>query len=253
MGIYKMPKFVKKHPSEMKLRRIQPDRKVKKNHETLMKPRQFDIIGEWISNYGMTGANLTQWIFSYLDFSSLQQGRLVRKGWCHFLTYDWVMWRNMLMKAKPYLENLFNKLSNDKYMEISDAYRKLSKDVFERIKKQGSLPYKQRLKLFGKIQSIMVIIQRSNFQIGAGCDLRLHMDLKYNLIGNNLFQEILGTVDKRRPQNSFCHFFRIYLEQRHRKIRYILSKQPIDEKEIERDLKRIFGYLKKVLISYLEN
>ena len=60
--------------SKIRLRRIQPDRKVKKKPEIDWRnARKHDLIGDWISNYGLTGANLTRWIFSYMDFSTLQK------------------------------------------------------------------------------------------------------------------------------------------------------------------------------------
>ena len=54
-----------------------------------MNPTSFDLIGELISNYGeITGTSLVHEIFSYLDFSTLQQIRLVRQSWNFFLTKD---------------------------------------------------------------------------------------------------------------------------------------------------------------------
>ena len=100
---------------KLHLRRIQPDRKVKKaidyyndskTNKKITESKKFDMIGDWTSNYGSTGANLARQIFSHLDFSSLQQGLLVSKCWYHYLTNDYVLWRQMSMKTKPYLENL---------------------------------------------------------------------------------------------------------------------------------------------------
>ena len=42
--------------------RIQPDRQVKKKSK-LEKPKSFDIIGNFLYNYGMTGQNLAHDIF----------------------------------------------------------------------------------------------------------------------------------------------------------------------------------------------
>ena len=66
--------------------RKQPDRRVKKKHKMEMpesleiskrkceleEPRNFDIVGSLLRNYGMTGENLVRDIFSYMDVSSLQ-------------------------------------------------------------------------------------------------------------------------------------------------------------------------------------
>ena len=66
--------------------RKQPDRRVKKKRKMEMpenlkiskrkreleEPRNFDIVGSLLRNYGMTGENLVRDIFSYMDVSSLQ-------------------------------------------------------------------------------------------------------------------------------------------------------------------------------------
>ena len=111
-----MRRIREKHlKKKLRFRRIQPDRKVKKKidyfsdsktNKEMKDSKKFDMIGDWTSNYGSTGANLARQIFSYLDFSSLQQGLLVSKCWYRYLTNDYVLWRQMSMKTKPYLENL---------------------------------------------------------------------------------------------------------------------------------------------------
>jgi len=192
-----MPKIQKKQP-ETKLRRIQPERRVKKNCQSIWprRPKTFDMIGDWISNYGMTGENLAHWIFSYLDFSTLQQGRLVCKSWCRFLTNDRLLWLNMLMRTKPYVENLFNRLSYDKYKETSAAFTDFANDYFERIKKKDSLDYGQMCKLFGKIQSILIVIIVTRTEEVAKTDLQVGLDLKRNLIGQTLFHEFIAGLEK---------------------------------------------------------
>ena len=80
--------------------RKQPDRQVKKKLKLEMpenlyltkrkhkleleKSRNFDIIGTLVCNYGMTGENLVQKIFSFVDVSSVQGGHLVCKTWIFF-------------------------------------------------------------------------------------------------------------------------------------------------------------------------
>jgi len=193
-----MPKIIVKKQPETKLRRIQPDRIVKKKCETMWprKPRNFDLLGDWISNYGITGSNLTYWIFSYLDFSSLRKGRLVCKSWCQYLTNDRLLWLNMLMRTKPYIENLFNKLSYDKYKETSASYTDFANDFFERIKRPNNLQFEQMLKLFGKLQTITIVIIISRTEDIS--DLTIGLDLKRNLIGKNLFEEIIVELEKMR-------------------------------------------------------
>ena len=106
--------------------RKQPGRRVKgrsKNSESTAESapetNQFNMIGDLISNYGMTGENVAHQIFSQLDFSSLQQGQLVCKTWNRFLANDRNLILNLLMKTKPYLEYLSKELSDSKGRYIS--------------------------------------------------------------------------------------------------------------------------------------
>ena len=73
--------------------RRQSDRIAKKRtHEMMIaksKPIEFDLIGELLSNYGeITGGNIVRQIFSYMDFSTLQESRLVSQSWNLFLIND---------------------------------------------------------------------------------------------------------------------------------------------------------------------
>ena len=82
------------------------------NCEITSYPNSFDFIEELLSNYGkLTGVFLANQIFSYLDFSSLQQARLVCKSWNFFLIKDRKMWIKILKRTQPYLEYLSNNLS----------------------------------------------------------------------------------------------------------------------------------------------
>ena len=87
--------------------RIQPDRQVKKKRK-LEKPKSFDIIGNFLYDYGMTGQNLAHVIFSYLDFPSIQDCRLVCKSWSIFLSNDKILWMNILRQTQPFFEFLSN-------------------------------------------------------------------------------------------------------------------------------------------------
>ena len=82
------------------------------NCEITSYPNSFDFIEELLSNYGkLTGVSLANRIFSYLDFSSLQQARLVCKSWNYFLIKDRKMWMKILRRTQPYLKYLSNNLS----------------------------------------------------------------------------------------------------------------------------------------------
>ena len=111
-----MPRVIRKQPG----RRVK--RKSNNSESTAESPpksNQFNMIGDLISNYGMTGENVAHQIFSQLDFSSLQQGQLVCKTWNRFLANDRNLILNLLMKTKPYLEYLSKELSDSKGRYIS--------------------------------------------------------------------------------------------------------------------------------------
>ena len=111
--------------------RKQPDRIAKKRtHEMMIaksKPRKFDLIGELLSNYGeMTGGNITHEIFSYLDFSALQQSRLVSKSWNHFLVNDKKIWLQILKKHLHNLNYFTNQLADE---EKNSTFWKVGKNL----------------------------------------------------------------------------------------------------------------------------
>ena len=101
--------------------RKQPDRRVKKKRKLetpknfdinkrktrkLEDPENFDIIGSLLCSYGLTGENLARDIFSYMDVSSIEEGRFVCKSWNIFLTNDKKLWMDILRQTLPYLEYL---------------------------------------------------------------------------------------------------------------------------------------------------
>ena len=93
--------------------RIQPDRRVKKKRK-MKEPESFDIVGNFLYNYGMTGENLAHEIFSYLDFSSIQDSSLVSKPWNLYLSNARKLWMEILRQTQPYIQFLTNQLSNVK-------------------------------------------------------------------------------------------------------------------------------------------
>ena len=93
--------------------RIQPDRQVKKKRK-MEEPESFDIVGNFLHNYGMTGENLAHEIFSYLDFSSIQDSRLVSLPWNLFLSNNRKLWMEILRQTQPYIQFLNNQLSSVK-------------------------------------------------------------------------------------------------------------------------------------------
>jgi len=193
-----MPKVLKKQlETKLRLRRIQPDRKVKrkmmKTIVDLRKSNKFDMLGDLFSNYNM----ITRQIFSYLDFSSLQQGRLVCRSWCHFLSNDPIFWRDMLMRSKPYLKILFNKLTDgdpddENSKETSAAFSQLANEYFACLKNQKSLHYLRIFEIFKNIQGIIFAIGSGNrdssgFKI---LDYQLGYEWQYHLVGKRLYEEM---------------------------------------------------------------
>ena len=59
-----------------------------------------------ITEKGLTGENISRQIFSYLDFSSLTNARMVSKIWNQFLTHPQQrsIWMDFLRKLESYLE-----------------------------------------------------------------------------------------------------------------------------------------------------
>merc|ERR1719219_1412667 len=149
----------------------------------LTKSKKFDMVGDLFSKYSMISVQ----IFSYLDFSSLQHGRLVCKSWYHYLTNDPILWRDMLMRAKPYLKILFNRLTDDEEnKEIAAAFSQFTNEYFVCLKNQKSLNYEQMSKLFGKIQTIISAISQYDFRV-VKFDYRHFIDWKYHLVGKRLY------------------------------------------------------------------
>ena len=87
--------------------RIQPDRQVKKKRKMEV-PESFDLVGNLLGNYGLTGENLAHQLFCSLDFSSIQDSRLVCKSWNIFLSNDRKLWMELLRQTQPFFEFLSN-------------------------------------------------------------------------------------------------------------------------------------------------
>ena len=159
---------------EMKFKmaaRKQPDRQVKKkpklevpeNSDITKKsckleseePKNFDIIGTLMCNYGMTGENLVHKMFSYLDVSSLQQGRLTCKTWNLFLVNDKKLWIDMLRQTRPYFEFLSKQLLSEE--DAADAETKIWKKYFDFV--EFDYCCHQIMQVFKRIQMIHIILQ----------------------------------------------------------------------------------------------
>ena len=124
-------KKLKVNKNVKKAQRIQPDRQVKKKRK-LEKPKSFDIIGNFLYNYGMTGQNLAHDIFSYLDFPSIQNSHLVCKSWSVFLSNDKILWLNIMRQTQPFFEFLSNQfhpvsLQDFRYLFLTCSWHQKTK------------------------------------------------------------------------------------------------------------------------------
>lgn len=206
-----MPRGPKKLP-DSKLRRVQPYRKLKEKRETDSK--KIDIIGELLRNYSLPARE----IFSYMDFSSLREGRLVCKLWNHFLVNDRLLSLRMLMKTKPYLENMFEYVSNYKaqcapgdtsaapYYPSLAPYKKSVKGYLECIKTQENSEkwsYGKIFKICRRILNTIAAfhecccrgqgINNTFFYNNGQLDYRLWefvFNFRYRLMGRKLYEEI---------------------------------------------------------------
>ena len=143
--------------------RIQPDRQVKKKRK-LEKPKSFDIVGNFLYNYGLTGQNLAHDIFSYLDFPSIQDSHLVCKSWSIFLSNDRKLWMDILRQTQPFFEFLSNQFLNHENAKdsASKETKKNWKEFFDSIEihaKNDNFTCQKMIQLFKKIQVIHAALQ----------------------------------------------------------------------------------------------
>ena len=151
--------------------RKQPDRQVKKKRKLEIpeslditkkkrkleseEPRNFDVIGTLVCNYGMTGENLVHKMFSYLDVSSLQRGHLTCKTWNLFLVNDKKLWMDILRQTRPYFDFLSKQLLSEE--DAADAETKIWKKYFDFVEKNYCCH--KIMQVFKRIQMIHIILQ----------------------------------------------------------------------------------------------
>ena len=114
----------------------------------------FDIIGVFLSDYGLTGESIAIQIFSYLDFSSLTKGLSVCETWNQFLTKDRTLWLKILAKTQPSLEYLSHELSNG-----AEDEQKVWQEFFNSLKTKENIKFDKISTLFKKITTMFDIIQ----------------------------------------------------------------------------------------------
>ena len=149
-----------------------------------------DIVGVFLSHYGLTGENIVLQIFSYLDFSSLTKGLLVCKNWKQFLTRDRTLWLKILGQTQPSLEYLSDELSNG-----DDDERKVWQEFFDFLKIKEVIKFDKISRLFTKVTTMFFVIQAwgdENFYKVEGYYLPQNFE---NDLGQNISEEI-------RPQHG---------------------------------------------------
>merc|ERR1739838_76021 len=102
----------------------------------MAKSQNIDIVGVFLSDYGLTGENIAVQIFSHLDFTSLTKSLLVCETWNHFLTKDRRVWLKMLGKPQPVLEFLSNELSHG-----NEDERNVWQEFFETLKTKEDIKF----------------------------------------------------------------------------------------------------------------
>ena len=162
-------------------------RNLQNNCETqkMAQSKNFDIVGVFLSHYGLTGENIVLQIFSYLDFSSLTKGLLVCKNWKQFLVRDRTLWLNILGQAQPSLEYLSDELSNG-----DDDERKVWQEFFDSLKIKEDIKFDKISNLFTKVTTMFLVIQAwgdENFYKVEGYYLPENFE---NDFGQNTTEEI---------------------------------------------------------------
>ena len=114
------------------------------------KPRKFDLL----TNYGEP--DITRQIFSYVDFSTLQESRLVSKSWNHYLANDKKIWMQAQEKHLPNLIYLTNQLA-----ENEEENSTFWKEVWSSIKEvdDDDISLKEIIQAMKQVQSIFEIIK----------------------------------------------------------------------------------------------
>ena len=166
------------------------------------KPESFDIVGNLLCNYGLTGEDLAHEIFSYLDFSSIQDSRLVSKPWNLFLSNDRKLWLEMLRQTKPYIVFLSNQLSGES-PNFADEMKNNWEEFFKCIEiraKNDRFFCQKMIWIFKKIQLVHCAVQ----DVVHDCSDYKVFQKKF--IGRKQAEEIQSEIDRsysRRFDQSF--------------------------------------------------
>ena len=174
----------------------------KRTHEMMMaksEPIKFDLIGELLSNYGeMTGGNIVRQIYSYMDFSTLQQSRLVSQSWNLFLIKNRKICLQFLEKHLTNLIYFTNQLAENE--EENSSFWKEFLSRIEKTDNDGSL--KEIIQAFKKVQGIFEIVmnfKNSNKKRFANLDMSNYLPQNFNddFVGEKAKKEIRRKIKKK--------------------------------------------------------
>ena len=185
-------------------RRIQPDRQVKKKRKMEV-PESFDLVGNLLGNYGLTGEIIAHQIFCSLDFSSIQDSRLVCKSWNIFLSNDRKLWLELLRQTQPFFEFLSSQFrdgfstigfkhqfSSNKNSAGNETKRNWIKEFFDSIEirsKNDNFSCQKMIQLFRKTHVVHAALQ-SVIQ-----DCPVYEVFQKEFIGRQLAEEIQSEID----------------------------------------------------------
>ena len=178
----------------------------KRTHEMMMaksEPIKFDLIGELLSSYGeMTGGNIVHQIFSHMDFSTLQQSRLVSQSWNLFLINNKKICLQLLEKHLPNLIYFTNQQA-----ENEEENSSFWKEVFSSIEKADNhSSLKEIIQAFKKVQGIFELVKifkNNNKKLFANLDMSNYLPQNFNddFVGEKVKQEIRRKIKKK--ENRF--------------------------------------------------
>ena len=176
----------------------------KRTHEMMIaKSKPIDLIGELLSNYGeMTGGNIVRQIFSYMDFSTLQQSRLVSKSWNFFLINNKKICLQFLEKHLTNLIYFTNQLA-----ENEEENSSFWKEFLSRIEKaDNDSCLKEIIQAFKKVQGIFETVKtfkNNNTKRFANLDMSDYLPQNFNddFVGEKVKQEIRRKIKKK--ENRF--------------------------------------------------
>ena len=211
--------------------RIQPDRQVKKKRK-LEVPENFDLVGNLLSNYGLTGENLAHQMFFYLDFSSIQDSRLVCKSWNLFLSNDRKLWLELLRQTQPFFEFLSNQFLDgfstiaskhqfsSKNSAANETKKHWIKEFFDSIEirsKNDNFSCQKMIQVFRKTHVVHAALQ----SVIQNCPV--YEVFQKEFIGRQLAEEIQSEIFEDYPHTSL-HLNRFRLESRKKFLPWLQRK-----------------------------